>query len=100
MNRVDIVIVKGGVLGILWDTSLCMFRQKTRVVNDVIVINVELFINGETDGISVSFTDEHTSHKLNVDVRIDLEFLVWLVEKDHLKINFLEAIHIIIEWNM
>lgn len=67
-----------------------MFRRKTRVVNDVIVINVELFINGKTDGILVSFTDERNSHKLNVDVRIDLEFLVWLVEKDHLKINFLE----------
>lgn len=87
-----IVIVKGGVLGILWDTMSLVFRQKTRVVNDVIVINVELFINGETDEILVPFTEEHTSHKLNVDVRIDLEFLVLVSrEKDHLKIKFLEC---------
>lgn len=56
-----------------------MLRQKTRVVNDVTVINVELFINGVTDGILVSFTDEHTSNKLNIDVRKDFEFQVWLV---------------------
>lgn len=81
-------------------TPVSMFSQKTRVVNDVIVINVELFINGETDGISVSFTDEHSNHKLNVDVRIDLEFLVWLAEKDHLEINFLAAIYYNRECNM